>query len=62
MTDQALTDKAMTQAELYLKNRQALIDGHAYDPSTERDACDAGVAAARKRIVAAFGEPDVSLD
>lgn len=29
---------------------------------TERDACDAGVAAARKRIVAAFGEPDVSLD
>jgi hypothetical protein len=29
---------------------------------TEREACDAGVAAARKRIMAAFGEPDVRLD
>jgi hypothetical protein len=29
---------------------------------TECEACDAGVAAARKRIMAAFGEPDVRLD
>ena len=28
----------MSEMDLYLKNRQALIDGHAYDPTTERDA------------------------
>ncbi|MBC7669729.1 MAG: hypothetical protein H7236_15070, partial [Gemmatimonadaceae bacterium] len=42
-----MTDKtALTQTELYLKNRQALIDGHAYDPSTERDACGVGLVCA----------------
>ncbi|HYE45016.1 MAG TPA: glutamate synthase large subunit [Caulobacter sp.] len=32
--------------DLYLKNRQALIDGHAYDPSMERDACGVGLVCA----------------
>jgi len=36
----------MTTMDLYLKNRQALIDGHAYDPSTERDACGVGLVCA----------------
>ncbi|ADG12503.1 glutamate synthase large subunit [Caulobacter segnis] len=36
----------MTAMDLYLKNRQALIDGHAYDPSTERDACGVGLVCA----------------
>ncbi|MDB5457220.1 MAG: glutamate synthase large subunit, partial [Caulobacter sp.] len=34
------------QTDLYLKNRQALIDGHAYDPTTERDACGVGLVCA----------------
>ncbi|MGZ6041296.1 MAG: glutamate synthase large subunit [Asticcacaulis sp.] len=28
--------------ELYHRNRQALIEGHAYDPATEKDACGVG--------------------
>jgi glutamate synthase (NADPH/NADH) large chain len=36
----------MSEMALYLKNRQALIDGHAYDPSTERDACGVGLVCA----------------
>lgn len=36
----------MSEMDLYLKNRQALIDGHAYDPSTERDACGVGLVCA----------------
>ena len=36
----------MSDIELYQKNRQALIDGHAYDPSTERDACGVGLVCA----------------
>src|SRR5947207_14046053 len=33
----------MTETELYLANRQKLIDGHAYDPTMERDACGVGL-------------------
>jgi glutamate synthase (NADPH/NADH) large chain len=36
----------MNEMDLYLKNRQALIDGHAYDPTTERDACGVGLVCA----------------
>ena len=36
----------MTQAELYLANRQLLIDGHAYSPGDERDACGVGLVCA----------------
>jgi glutamate synthase (NADPH/NADH) large chain len=36
----------MSEHDLYLKNRQLLIDGHAYDPSTERDACGVGLVCA----------------
>ncbi len=32
--------------ELYLANRQRLIDGHAYDPSMERDNCGVGLVCA----------------
>ena len=32
--------------ELYLANRQRLIDGHAYDPDQERDACGVGLVCA----------------
>ena len=32
--------------DLYLKNRQLLIDGHAYDPSSERDNCGVGLVCA----------------
>src|SRR6478609_8608179 len=32
--------------DLYLKNRQALIDGHAYDPTTERENCGVGLVCA----------------
>ncbi|MEL6831117.1 MAG: hypothetical protein AAFO63_13380, partial [Pseudomonadota bacterium] len=32
--------------EDYLANRQRLIDGHAYDPRHERDACGVGLVAA----------------
>ena len=35
-----------TETERYLENRQRLIDGHAYDPSTERDACGVGLVCA----------------
>ena len=31
--------------ELYHRNRQALIDGNAYDPATEKDACGVGFVA-----------------
>jgi glutamate synthase (NADPH/NADH) large chain len=30
----------------YARDRQRLIDGHAYDPSSERDACGVGLVAA----------------
>ncbi len=36
----------MTQVDLYLANRAKLIDAHAYDPSTERDACGVGLVCA----------------
>ncbi len=32
--------------DLYLKNRQRLIDGHAYDPDQEHDACGVGLVCA----------------
>ncbi|MFN3858847.1 MAG: glutamate synthase large subunit [Caulobacter sp.] len=32
--------------DLYLRNRQALIDGHAYNPADERDACGVGLVCA----------------
>ncbi|MDO9223853.1 MAG: hypothetical protein Q7U20_09115, partial [Caulobacter sp.] len=32
--------------DLYLKNRQLLIDGHAYDPASERDNCGVGLVCA----------------
>ena len=32
--------------DLYLKNRQLLIDGHAYDPTSERDNCGVGLVCA----------------
>ena len=32
--------------DLYLKNRQTLIDGHAYDPASERDNCGVGLVCA----------------
>jgi glutamate synthase (NADPH/NADH) large chain len=35
-----------TETELYLQNRQTLIDGHAYDPSMEHDACGVGLVCA----------------
>jgi len=31
--------------DLYHRNRKALIDGHAYDPATEKDACGVGFVA-----------------
>ena len=34
------------QIDRYLENRQALIDGHAYDPASERDACGVGLVCA----------------
>ena len=37
--------------ETYLRNRQTLIDGHAYDPADEHDACGVGL------IVALDGQP-----
>ena len=36
----------MTETERYLANRERLVDGHAYDPSTERDACGVGLVCA----------------
>jgi glutamate synthase (NADPH/NADH) large chain len=36
----------MNETELYLANRQLLIDGHAYDPSMEHDACGTGLVCA----------------
>ena len=36
----------MSDTERYLANRQKLIDGHAYDPSMERDACGVGLVCA----------------
>ena len=35
-----------SDTERYLANRQKLIDGHAYDPSMERDACGVGLVCA----------------
>jgi glutamate synthase (NADPH/NADH) large chain len=35
-----------TELERYLANRQTLIEGHAYDPSTERDNCGVGLVCA----------------
>lgn len=32
--------------EQYTRDRQRLIDGHAYDPASERDACGVGLVAA----------------
>jgi len=37
---------AQSGMDLYLANRAKLIDGHAYDPSTERDACGVGLVCA----------------
>jgi hypothetical protein len=39
-----------------------LTSGEGAEYETEREALDAGSAAARKLIVDEFGEPDVSLD
>src|SRR3978361_2097175 len=36
----------MSDTERYIANRQRLIDGHAYDPSSERDACGVGLVCA----------------
>ncbi len=36
----------MSDTERYLANRQRLIDGHAYDPASERDACGVGLVCA----------------
>ena len=36
----------MDETQLYLANRQKLIDGHAYDPTMERDACGVGLVCA----------------
>ncbi|NWG71155.1 MAG: glutamate synthase large subunit [Parvularculaceae bacterium] len=36
----------MNETQRYLRNRQALIDAGAYDPSSERDACGVGLIAA----------------
>ncbi|MEO8115513.1 MAG: glutamate synthase large subunit [Phenylobacterium sp.] len=36
----------MDETERYLANRQKLIDGHAYDPTSERDACGVGLVCA----------------
>src|ERR1043165_9398202 len=33
----------MSEVERYLRNRQLLIDGNAYDPSMERDSCGVGL-------------------
>jgi glutamate synthase (NADPH/NADH) large chain len=35
-----------TEMQRYLDNRQRLIDGHAYDPASERDACGVGLVCA----------------
>jgi glutamate synthase (NADPH/NADH) large chain len=35
-----------TDMQRYLDNRQRLIDGHAYDPASERDACGVGLVCA----------------
>src|ERR1700743_420042 len=37
---------AASETERYLENRQRLIDAHAYDPSSERDACGVGLVCA----------------
>src|ERR1700744_4391680 len=39
------------QMQRYFENRQRLIDGHAYDPASERDACGVG------RVRAIDGQP-----
>ncbi|MDP3173397.1 MAG: glutamate synthase large subunit [Phenylobacterium sp.] len=36
----------LNDTQRYLANRQRLIDGHAYDPSSERDACGVGLVCA----------------
>jgi glutamate synthase (NADPH/NADH) large chain len=36
----------ISETDLYLANRARLIEGHAYDPSTERDACGVGLVCA----------------
>jgi glutamate synthase (NADPH/NADH) large chain len=36
----------ISETDRYLENRQRLIDGHAYDPSTEHDACGVGLVCA----------------
>ena len=36
----------MTETDRYLADRARLIEGHAYDPSTERDACGVGLVCA----------------
>jgi glutamate synthase (NADPH/NADH) large chain len=36
----------MNDTERYLANRERLIEGHAYDPSMEHDACGTGVVCA----------------
>jgi glutamate synthase (NADPH/NADH) large chain len=35
-----------TELDRYLANRKLLIDGHAYDPSSERDNCGVGLVCA----------------
>ncbi len=35
-----------SEVQLYLDNRQRLIDGHAYDPESEHDACGVGLVCA----------------
>src|SRR3546814_9521201 len=35
-----------SETERYLANRRRLIEGHAYDPTSERDACGVGLVCA----------------
>src|SRR5438874_2239774 len=36
----------MNETDRYLENRARLIEGHAYDPASERDACGVGLVCA----------------
>ena len=42
----AHSDQSTEAFEFYRAQRQALIDAHAYDPATERDACGVGLVCA----------------
>ena len=51
----------MTILDTYLDNRAKLIEGHAYDPSMERDACGVGAAASTASLPVVANEARIAL-